>query len=343
MEPSAQPSLLLPAQRSTFAPEVDALFHGLVIVSLLTFIGVTSIVLVSMVRNRGRRSIAVGTPERPDARALFWSFIPVAVLACMFVYGSATWRTMQHAPEDALVIRVRARQWAWEFEHPNGVVEDNEVHVPAGRPVRFEMTTSDVMHSLAIPDFRVRQAIIPGRTTSLWFEAVDPHTVPRDAPPDGFRVLYTAQIYCGELCGLSEWDPWRPQGGHATMYGLVHVQRAADYEWFPMGCSLGSSCPEGDCTPERMGEILFASKTCSSCHQVRPGAPSVAAPNLFGVADTERTLADGTRVFADGVYLRRAIRDPRAQLSEGFGPIMPRIRMSEDELDALIAYMRSLH
>lgn len=341
MEPSTQPSLLLPAQRSTFAPEVDALFHALSVTSLVFFIAITLVMLVFMVRYRRAPGVTHAPSESHHRLELFWTFAPLLVLFAMFHYGFATYMQMAIAPADALEIRVRARQWSWEFEHPNGVVEDNEVHVPAGRPVRFVMSSSDVIHSLYIPDFRVKRDVVPGMFSSLWFEAIDPGTVPHDAPPDGERVLFTSQIYCAEYCGAN--GLWGSNAGHATMYGLVHVMRPEDYEATlePRGCF--SFCAGETCTPEEIGRDLFSRKTCSSCHQVVEGAPAIAAPNLFGVAGSEQVLAHGTTVIADEAYLRRSILEPRVDVVRGYSPIMPQIRLSEAELDALIAYIQSLH
>lgn len=336
MEPSTQ-SLLLPPQRSTFAPQVDALFHALSLTSVVCFVAITLVMLVLLVRYRRVPGVVHAPSATHHGLELFWTFSPLLLLAAMFHYGVTTYTQMAMAPDDALVIRVRARQWAWEFEHPNGLVEDNELHVPAGRPVRLAMSSSDVIHSLFIPDFRVKRDVVPGMFSSLWFEAVDPGGVPHDAPPRGDRVLFTAQMYCAEYCGAN--GLWGRNAGHATMYGLVHVMRPEDYAQVGT-CTLTTS--REDASPEERGAQLFATKTCSSCHGRAPGAPSTAAPNLFGVAGTEQLLVGGTTVLADEAYLRRSILEPRVEVVRGYSPIMPQIRLTEAELNALIAYLQSL-
>ena len=341
MENDTEPSLMLPAQLSTYAPEVDSLFHAISGVSLVFFVGITVTMLVFMVRYRRRRGVLAGTSGQHTVLELFWTFTPLLLLAAIFHQGSSTFVEMAMAPDDALEIRVRARQWSWEFEHPTGYMEDNQVHVPVGRPIRFVMSSSDVIHSLFIPDFRVKRDAVPGMFSSLWFEAIDPGTVPSDAEPDRDRVLYTSQIYCAEYCGAN--GNWGSNAGHATMYGLVHVQRQVDYDapWH----SRQSYCLNGaeTCPLEESGSILFQSKTCVSCHGREAGASESAAPNLFGIAGSERALVGGEVVVADDAYLRRSVLEPRAQVRQGYSPVMPNIRVSEAELDALIAYLHTLH
>ena len=152
------------------------------------------------------------------------------------------------------------------------------------------------------------------------------------------RALFL--VHLAVKCGAN--GNWGTNSGHATMYGLVHVMRPQDYETFPIGERFASWC-DSECTPEEIGETLFATKTCASCHGREPDAGAVAAPNLFGIAGTEQVLTDGRTVIADENYLRRSVLEPRADVVRGYSPIMPTIRVSEEELDALVAYIQSLH
>ena len=341
MENDTEPSLMLPAQLSTYAPQVDSLFHSISGGSLVFFVGITVTMLVFMVRYRRQPGVLAQPSGHHHVLELFWTFAPLLLLAAIFHRGATTFVEMATAPDDALEIRVRARQWAWEFEHPNGYVEDNEVHVPVGRPIRFVMSSSDVIHSLFIPDFRVKRDAVPGMFSSLWFEAIDPGTVPWEAEPNRQRVLYTSQIYCAEYCGAN--GTWGRNAGHATMYGLVHVQRQVDYDAPQHAGRLNCLNGAETCSPEESGALLFENKTCVSCHGREPGASESAAPNLLGIAGSERVLASGETIVADDVYLRRSVLEPRVQVRQGYSPVMPNIRVSEDELDALIAYLHTLH
>ena len=344
MENQTEPSLQLPAQLSTYAPEVDWLYDGIYATSIVFFVGIVGAMVAFMVMYRRKPGVKAEPTGHHNVLELFWTFSPLLLLFVMFHYGFTTWMDMATAPDDAINIRVRGRQWAWEFEHPNGMVEDNQLHVPVGRPVRLVMSSSDVLHSFYVPDFRVKRDLVPGMFSSLWFQAVerDPGTAVSDEPLDPERVLYTSQVYCAEYCGAN--GNWGTHSGHATMYSLIHVQRQADYDEF-MARGPVLPCPNDapTCTPEESGSILFVSKTCTSCHGIAEGAAAVAAPNLWNIYDHEQPLSDGTSITVDEAYLRRSILEPRSQIVQGYSPVMPNIRLSDSELTAVVAYIRSLH
>ena len=102
-------------------------------------------------------------------------------------------------------VAVVGKQWMWYLQHAEGRSEINELHVPLGRPVRLTMTSQDVIHSFYVPAFRVKQDVLPGRYTSLWFE---PTQVGR------------YHLYCAEYCGTN----------HSTMGGWVTVMEPVDYQ-----------------------------------------------------------------------------------------------------------------
>ena len=344
MENQTEPSLQLPAQLSTYAPEVDWLYDFIYVTSIVFFVGIIGAMLAFMVMYRRKPGVKAEPTGHHNVLELFWTFSPLLLLFVMFHYGFTTWINMAEAPDDAINIRVRGRQWAWEFEHPNGMVEDNQLHVPVGRPVRLVMSSSDVLHSFYVPDFRIKRDLVPGMFSTLWFQAVerDPGTASDDAADDADRVLYSSQVYCAEYCGAN--GNWGTNAGHATMYAVIHVQRESDYNAL-MARGPVLPCPNGaaTCSAEESGQLLFASKTCVSCHGQAAGAAAVAAPNLWDVFGHEQPLADGTTVTIDEAYLRQSILEPRSQVAQGYNPVMPQIRLSATELDALVAYIRSLH
>ncbi|MBX7190877.1 MAG: cytochrome c oxidase subunit II [Sandaracinaceae bacterium] len=343
MENQTEPSLQLPAQLSTFAPDVDWLFQFIFWVSVVFFVGIVGSTLYFLVKYRRRPGVKAEPTGHHNALELFWTFSPLVILFLMFYWGWAGFMQMAEAPDDAVIIRVRARQWAWGFEQPNGLTEDNEVHVPVGVPVRLVMSSTDVLHSFYVPDFRVKRDVVPGMFTSLWFQAVerDPGSVPDDAETDPNRILYTSQVYCAEYCGAG--GAWGPNNGHATMYALVHVQREQDYRAFlstprPIGCPDGGT----ECTDEQHGEFLFGAKGCGACHQRQAGGPQLAGPSFPGLYGTQQALADGSSVTVDDDFIRQSILDPRSQVAQGFSPVMPQIPLTQPEMNALIAYIRSL-
>src|SRR5215510_12666042 len=106
----------------------------------------------------------------------------------MFAWAASVYYEIVTPPPDTMEIYVVAKQWMWELQHAGGQREINELHIPVGKPVRLTMTSQDVIHSFFVPEFRVKQDVLPGRYTTLWFQATQTGD-------------YTA--FCAEYCGTS--------------------------------------------------------------------------------------------------------------------------------------------
>jgi cytochrome c oxidase subunit 2 len=197
----------------------------------------------------------------------------------------------------------------WKVQHPGGQREINELHVPAGRPIRLTLASQDVIHSFYVPAFRIKQDVIPGRSTSAWFQATKPGRY---------------HLFCAEYCGTL----------HSGMRGTVTVLEPWQYEqWLAGGFTEGSLASTG--------ERLFQSLGCATCHT---GGPGARGPRLEGLLGATVTLADGRTVTADAAYLRESILRPAAKVVAGFAPLMPSFegQVSEETLIALIEYLKSL-
>jgi cytochrome c oxidase subunit 2 len=193
----------------------------------------------------------------------------------------------------------------WKMQHPNGTREINTLHVPRGQPVKLIMSSQDVIHSFYIPAFRVKQDVVPGRYTVLWFEATK---------------VGEFHLFCAEYCGTQ----------HSGMIGKVVVMEPQDYEAW-----LSGTVP--DEPPAAAGARLFQSLGCLTCHGSQ-------APTMAGLFGSTVELENGRTVQADEQYLRRSITDSTADLVKGYKPIMPSFRgqVSEEQLSNLIAYIKSL-
>ncbi len=335
----------LPPQLSTLAPEVDWIYDFIFWVSVVAFFGIIVTTVFFMWRYRRRPGVKPEPTGHANTLELFWTFSPLIVLALMFHWGFQSYIASAVAPDDSYNVRVRARQWAWEFEHPNGTTEDNILHVPAGRPVRLVMSSSDVIHSFFIPDFRIKRDVVPGMFTSLWFQAIERSDVIPEgdlSTADANRVWYRTQVFCAEYCGAG--GSWGDNAGHATMYAQVLVQRPEDFdEWYrnPPPPTCGEGADAHPCTQVEWGEMLFTTKGCPACHQRQEG-PQLAGPSLHGLFGRQERLTGGGTITIDEAYVRESILEPRAQVVEGFNPVMPSIRFSEQQLDAMIAYLETL-
>lgn len=340
MQTQTTPSFQLPAQLSTIAPEIDWLYDFISVISLIFFVGIVGFMVYFMVKYRRRPGVKAEPTGHHNTLELFWTFSPLILLFMMFHWGFQTYIQASVAPDDALNIRVRASQWIWNFEQPNGVSETGEVHVPAGRPVRMVISSDDVLHSFFVPDFRVKRDAVPGMFTSLWFEAI----VPNDEEGNPIRpredhVLYDSQVFCTEYCGTS----------HSAMLATLHVMTQEDYEEFlAVGpqCTGGSNA-DGSCNDAELvtwGQSNFQSIGCPTCHSAVSGGPMAPGPNLFGIAGGPVDLEGGTSVSADAAYLEQSIRDPQSQIVRGYAGVqMSHFRLGDAQIASLVAYISSLH
>jgi cytochrome c oxidase subunit 2 len=301
---------LFPEQASTMAPRVDALLFFLLAVSAF-FIALIFVTIVFFAVKYRRRA----ENERPAPiegnfwLEVVWSVIPLGLTMIMFVWGAIIYFDMYNPPNDALEISIVGRQWMWKAQHPEGQSEINELHVPLGQPVKLTMTSEDVIHDFFLPAFRVKQDVLPGRYTMLWFEATKAGEYP---------------LYCAEYCGTQ----------HSGMIGRIVVLEPAEFQKWLSGGATGMSMAD-------LGENLFQRFGCQTCH--RAGG-TTQGPSLTGLFGKAVKLEGGATVTVDEDYIRESIIDPRAKIVAGYQPIMPTFKglISEEGLLQLIAYIKSL-
>ena len=302
---------LFPEQASAIAPRVDALFYFLVAVSVFFAAVIFFVIVVFAVKYRRRSE-----DERPRPiegnfwLEIFWSAIPLGLTMVMFVWGAIIYFDMYNPPNDALEISIVGRQWMWKAQHAEGQREINELHVPVGQAVKLTMTSEDVIHDVFLPAFRIKQDVLPGRYTTLWFEATKAGVYP---------------LYCAEYCGTQ----------HSGMLGRVVVLEPAEFEKWLSGGATGMSMVD-------LGESLFQRFGCSTCH--RAGGTSQ-GPSLVGLFGKTVQLQGGKTVTANEDYIRESILEPRAKVVAGYQPIMPTFKglVSEEAILQLIAYIKSLN
>src|ERR1700722_7029331 len=299
---------LWPDRASTTAASVDALYIFLLIVTALMTALIFTAVVYFAARYRRRTGVLAEQIEGSTPLELTWSIIPLFVFLAIFAWGAVVFFKSRTPPRDSTEVYVVAKQWMWKLEHAEGQREINELHVPVGRDVKLIMTSQDVIHSFFIPAFRLKQDVLPGRYTTLWFRATRPGTY---------------HLFCAEYCGTQ----------HSGMVGSIVVQEPAQYEaWM----NTNQNGPLSG-----TGQQVYAQLGCASCH--RSDAPS-RGPTLAGVFGSSVRLEDGRTVTADENYIRESILDPGAKIVNGYKPIMPTFQglVSEEQLNALVAYVKSL-
>ena len=300
---------LFPEAASTFARDVDALYFFLVAVSAFFALLIAVLVIVFAVKFRRRSPDEVGAPITGSlALELLWTIVPLILTLVMFVWGAWVFLDLARPPRGSMEIFVVGKQWMWKVQHPDGQREINELHVPVGRNIRLTIGSEDVIHSYFIPAFRQKIDAVPGKLTTMWFNASKPGTY---------------DLFCAEFCGTK----------HSGMIGKVIAMEPDDFERWLAG---GSGA-----TPAAGGEKLFAELACNTCH--KPDS-SGRGPVLNGVAGHQVQLADGSTALADDNYLRESIMNPQAKIVAGYQPLMPTFQglVNEEGLMQLIAYIKSL-
>jgi cytochrome c oxidase subunit 2 len=303
-------SQLWPPAASAMAGEIDEIFAVWCAVLFLLVAPVFAFMTYCAIRYRAGRNVDRGHREpRNTAVELTWSVIPLAVSLIFFFWAGIIYLRQQSPPPNAMEITALGRQWMWKFQQPGGQWEINNLHVPVDTPIRINLQSQDVVHSLYIPALRQQNEVIPGRTTELWFDA---------------DRVGAYDLYCSELCGAD----------HALMAGTLYVMSRADYQnWLKQYSTSPSLISRG--------KQLFTSYGCAGCHE---GASTVRAPSLVGVYGSVVPLSDGSTVTADDAYIRDSILQPRKQIVAGYKPVMPSFAgaIPDAELTQLIAYVKSL-
>src|SRR5262245_16506525 len=164
---------LFPEQASTVATRVDALYFFLIGVSVFFAALIFILVITFAVKYRQRPGHTTASSQVAFNLPLevFWTAVPLGLTIAIFFWGASIYFSMSRPPDNSLEIFVVGRQWMWKFQHPDGQREINELHVPIGQPVKLVIASEDVIHSFYVPAFRVKQDAVPGRYTTLWFEA----------------------------------------------------------------------------------------------------------------------------------------------------------------------------
>ena len=300
------------------AARVAGLWWVMLAISLVVLAVVVGMLAAAVVR--GRRRQEPGEPGGAGVAEARWGepfivvagfVLPVLVLTAMFV---VTLRVMSALgrPDNGtgLEVRVTGHMWWWEAQYPNGAVTANEIHVPTGRPVRFAVTSADVVHSFWVPQLQVKVDMIPGRVNTISIQADDPGR-------------YRGQ--CAEFCGLQ----------HAQMIFWVVADPPDAFERWVAHEALEADAPT-DPSAAR-GEDVFLEQSCAGCHAVR-GTPALArvGPDLTHLA-SRRTIAAGVLPNTRAA-LAAWIIDPQVDKP---GAVMPPTDLTPAELEALLDYLES--
>ncbi|HLN93007.1 MAG TPA: cytochrome c oxidase subunit II [Thermoanaerobaculia bacterium] len=301
---------LFPNAASTVAGRVDALYFYLITVSVVFTLLIALSILYFAIKYRRRSESELPRGVEGSLKLeIAWSVIPLVIALSFFFWGASVFFAINRPPPDALEVSVVGKQWMWKVQHADGQREINELHVPVGRPVRLTMTSEDTIHSFYVPAFRIKRDVLPGRVSTMWFQATRTGRF---------------HLFCAEYCGTK----------HSGMIGWIDVMDPVEFQAWLSGGSGSESLASA-------GSKLFAQHACNTCHR----SDSLArGPNLEGVFGKTVALQDGRTVTADETYIRESIVMPNAKIVAGFQPIMPTFQglISEEGLLQLVAYVKSL-
>jgi cytochrome c oxidase subunit 2 len=270
---------LMPPNASSVATEMDWLYLFVAAVSAFFVILVAALVFTFAAKYRRRHPDEVGAEIHGSLiLELTWTFIPFVLSMIMFIWGADLFFRLSRPPVDSMDLFVVGKQWMWKVQHPTGVREINEMHVPIDRNIRITLGSEDVLHDYSIPAFRVKMDAVPGRLTTLWFRATVPGTY---------------HLFCAEYCGTK----------HSGMIGQVIAMTPEAYEeWLSSGGPTVS--------PAEAGQKIFNEQVgCQTCHK---SDRSGLGPPLGGLFGSTVELTDGRTVVADDNYLRESIVNPSA-------------------------------
>jgi cytochrome c oxidase subunit II len=321
--------LFLPDQASTFARDLDRLHFFVILTTFVmsTAVGLTAILF--FIRYR-RRSESQTTPhiEPPVWMEALFIGVPLSFFILWFFLGFREFVRQQTPPADSMDVYVMGKKWMWKFAYPDGPNAINVLRVPAGRNVRLLMTSRDVIHSFFVPEFRIKQDVLPGRYTQTWFNATTPGRY---------------QILCAEYCGA----------GHSIMRGEVIVLKPQDFEdWLAFQHRGVVATQDGqptalDFAPALgnmvdQGRRIAAEQGCVKCHST-DGTRHI-GPTWLDLYHRRERLTDGKTVEADEAYLTESMMDPALKVVEGFQPVMPSFqgKLAGPEVAALVEYIKSL-
>lgn len=333
---SSMASTLMPPAVTKTAGEVDDIYIFLLVSSLISFIILIGGMIYFVVKYQRRSATDKTAYITHDHRLEFaWSFIPLVIFMFVFAWGWKVYHDMRAFPENALEVHVMAKKWDWRFLYKNGkevtsaLDAKNErvpatMVVPVNRPVKLIMASekisanstdpSDrpVLHSFYIPAMRIKQDVVPGRYTALWFEA--------EKEGDYW-------VFCTEYCGA----------GHSAMKAKLKVVSNEEFEkWL-------SAEGGGEMSLADVGRGLFGSQACIGCHSL--DGSRLVGPSFKGLFGAKAHKIEGGSVDVNEEYLRESILNPNAKVAAGYPPgVMPAYagQLSDDQILALIEFIKTV-
>jgi len=305
---------------SNYVSTFNTAFYFIVGVSLLLLVGLTFTMLYFVFRYNRKKNKTATQIEGNTLLEITWTVVPILLALLMFYYGWQGWKPMNKPPANAMKITATARMWSFSFLYENGK-QSPDLVVPVNTPVKINLVSLDVIHSLFIPAYRIKSDIVPGRKKVMWF-------IP--------QTEGDYDLYCAEYCGLR----------HSYMKAIVKVLSKEKYTaWYGDTTSLANAA-EGS-IPGAQGLAIMKIQGCLACHS--SDGSKIVGPtylNLFGSQQVVIRNGVEVTVTVDEAYIKQMILDPAFQVVKGYPKGLMQSykgKISDEDISKIIEYLKSLN
>jgi cytochrome c oxidase subunit II len=306
-------------EASNYVSTFNTAFYFILIISLILLVGLTSAMLYFVFRYNKKKNPVATQIEGSMFLEITWTVVPIILALTMFYFGWIGWKPTNNPPKDAMNVTAIARMWNFLFVYPNGK-QSPDLIVPVNTPVKIKLVSVDVIHSLFIPDFRIKSDIIPGREKYMWFQP-------------GYVGKFN--IFCAEYCGLQ----------HSYMHSNVNVMTKVKFDAWYASNAVATIAPGS--TPAAAGEIIMRTAGCLACHTT-DGTKLIGPTYLNLYGSQVAIIRDGKEmtVTANDEYLKKCITQPNVDNVKGFPTTLMqsyRSTLTDDDIAKLIEYLKTLN
>ena len=311
-----------PQQASNFVAGVDLAFLIILGISIFFLIALTVVMLVFIRKYRKDKHPKAIQNEGSNKLEALWTGIPLVLVLVMFYFGWMGWRPMKNPPDEAMHVKAIARMWNWRFEYENGKFTDT-LYVPINEPVILDLVALDVLHSLYIPAFRVKEDMVPGQEKVMWF-------IP------GTEGDF--DLFCTEYCGLE----------HSYMFTSVKVMPKEVFDAWITDTSAVVAVVDSETSLADQGWEVLRRNGCNACHSV-DGSKLIGPSYLGGWGGTRTVVTDREEreITVDAEYVKRSIYEPNADVVKGFNKSLMQPyeegMVSEQDVELIIEYLKKLN
>jgi len=305
---------------SNLVTTTDNAFFLIIGISVIFFIGILATLIWFIVRYNKKKHPVAEQIHGSNTLEIAWTIIPLILVLIMFFYGWSGYSPVRHAPDDALKIEATARMWSWSFEYPNGVKTDT-LYIPLDKPVVLDLISVDVIHSLYIPAFRIKEDMVPGRTNKMWFIGQKPGNY---------------ELFCAEYCGLS----------HSYMFTEVKVLEQEKYDAWMAQRTDTAAIATAMADPSVAGRRLIESNGCIACHS--SDGSKLVGPSFKGIyGHTQAVITNGQNreITVDDAYITKSIYEPDADVVEGYRKgqmVTYKNQLSDEDIKMIIEYLKTI-